>query len=412
MMRRAIWIWIGWVGLAGADVIETNRAEGMIWLPVKDAATRTMLEQARTDADAWVRALAEEALAQVAAGNTVRRWEPRWPAPPRDLGAALTNRAPVVQQLAVREIVRQQARQHVSGVVELLRSRDSVVRREAAAALGALGADVSAVLGERLTEEEDPLVRRALAEALQQLRSETGREVLVALLKDERPAWRREAVGALVSWPSESVCAAALPLLGDTEAEVRAAAASTMGRLHCEAAVAGLLALVDDPQEFVQEAAIAALGEMRAAAAAARLRQVLTEMTLHSSLARQQAIAALRRLGDREAAKRVLQIATAKVVPPPPGAQEWSYDDDQTRVEAVRYLADLRDAKLLETMVERFKELPPYSVRVAVAEALTAVTGRYHEAELTVDARRYFMESRARVGLPRFPDLPGVRSTP
>ena len=60
-------------------------------------------------------------------------------------------------------------------------------------------------------------------------------------------------------------------------------------------------------------------------------------MTMHSPNTRQRALEALRRLRDRESTKRVMEIVTDKVVPPPPGSTEWQFDMDDTRAEATVY---------------------------------------------------------------------------
>jgi HEAT repeat protein len=407
-MKHAFTLWLGLAGLALAGVIETNLETGIILLPFKDAATQAILEQARQDPDPLVRLQAERALATFAGRADPLPVEPV-PRVPADLDGALTNIHPAIQQAAVDEIARRQRTEFVPALVGLLTHSDSVLRRHAAEALGVLRQECSAALAARLAEDDDPLVRRALAESLRAIHSEAGRQALLGFLSDPRPSLRTEAIRVLISWPDETVAGAILPLLNDPDPTVVVTAAAGLGELRHQPAVAGLRKLATVFNDEISAVAVEALGKIGDLSVIPEIRKLLFDMVNHGPIVRERAIQALRRLGDRESAKRVLQIVTERVIPPPKGASEPSYDADETRAEGVRYLAHLGDPRWAEAMLSKLEELPSYSVRLVMAEMLSQVTGQPHRAELTTNTRHYFMETRDRGIYPQIPPLPGVR---
>jgi hypothetical protein len=172
--------------------------------------------------------------------------------------------------------------------------------------------------------------------------------------------------------------------------------------------VPALIPLLKASPAEIQDSAAEALGLLGDPQAIPPLRRVLVEMTTHDYVARQRAIEALRRLGDRESVKRVMQIVTEKVVPPPPGANEPSYDADDTRAEGVRYLEFIGEPKLADQMLAKLTEMPSYPLRKVMAAMLTKLKGVPHLAEFTTDARRYFLDTLDGAAYPQSPANPGI----
>jgi HEAT repeat protein len=298
-------------------------------------------------------------------------------------------------------------------------------------------------LAKQLGRDDDPLVRRAAAEALLALHTTAAREALVQSVRHPRGAVRAEAATVLGRWAEPSLAEVLHPVLADKETNVARAAAEALGRLGNPVSQQPLLdALVKAPP-LVQERIAWSLGELRAASAVAALepllqtmdedtkasvaealgkigdrqpipalRKVLVEMKAHGPVVRQRAIEALRRLADRDSTKRVMQIVTERVVPPPPMGIEWSYDAEDTRAEGVRYLQFIGEASLASQMLKKMEDLPSYPLRQVMAGMASALTGQPHMAAWTVDTRHYRMESLGGESFPRSLAPPGIVPVP
>ena len=198
------------------------------------------------------------------------------------------------------------AKKSVGVLLNALRDSNEVVRRAAAAALGAVVESpeegVDAAL-QAARSDGDPLVRLAVFTALARIKGdplpgeqraapepievegfhdtelsaadlksaakEIGADRLAIALSDGRPQTRTNAAGALATMASKaSDAATALAVsLRDSAASVRAGAAKALGAIGEDAGVDAIQALVfaaDDPDESVGEAVAAALDELGA----------------------------------------------------------------------------------------------------------------------------------------------------
>ena len=381
--------------LVGALMVATVGAEepwtGRRVHPFKDAATEQMVRDIANEKDPVVR--------QEAAQVTGR------PGPMAeqlsvtgDVTAQLRDADPAVQVAAIRA-----ARpEHAPVVVACLGSDDAGVRIAAAKALGILaGNEARGALATRLAEDGDPLVRRTAAEALAALRS---RQELVGFLKDARANRRREAARALGLLAEPALAETLLPLVNDSDAGVARAAVTALGLARNPVAVPVLL----ERLQSSDDAAATALGRIGDARALPALRHALTVMTWETAPVRAAAIEALGRLGDRQAVARVLEIVTRKVMPPPPGAGEKSFDDEAVRLAGLRYLAVAGDAAAGAKLLVNFEEAPPVTLRPALAETLTRLTGKDYGPVPDEDYRRFSVESRGSPVLEAVPAA-GVR---
>jgi len=463
-MKRTFAILLLLAGPVLGQVIETNLETGMILLPVKDAATHEMLRASLRDHDPLVRIQGLVALATIRDPAdtpaihaletdpvaTVRDQAGKLPPPATVPLAAPANPADWLgssnvlrRQIAVDAIARRHLTELGPALPALLGTPDSVLRRHVCEALGQLRAGQSAALATQLAHDDDPLVRRAAAEALLALHTDAAEGALVTLLKHDHAPVRLEAARALGNWAQPGVALSLHPLLADTEPTVARTAAEALGKLANPESQPPLLTQFPNSPVSVQERIAWALGEFKTAAAAPVLlpflksgpeqleasvaealgkigdkqaippvRKILVEMKTHGALARQRAVEALRRLGDRESTKRALQLLTDKVVPPPPGATEWSYDSDAVRAEALRYLGFAGDAQVAAEFMGKLKDLPSWQLRQVLIATLAQLTGKTYRAEFTVDARRYLIESLTGEFYPKSPAVPGVVEIP
>jgi len=463
-MKHTLAIFILLAGNALGQVIETNLETGVILLPVKDTATHEMLRASLRDHDSLVRIQGLIALnmmrdpadapairaIQTDPVAAVREQANQKPSPVVSPLAAPANPA---EWLSATNVLRRQiavdaiARQHLTALAPalpaLLDTPDSVLRRHVCEALGQLRAGQSDALASQLARDDDPLVQRAAAEALLALHTDVARTALVSLLKHNHAPVRLEAARALGNWAQPAVASNLYALLADASPDVMRMAAESLGKLANPESQQPLLDHLATSPVIVKERIAWALGELKTAAAVPALlpllhagneplgasvaealgkigdqqavpvlRKVLVDMKAHGPTTRQRAVEALRRLGDRDSTQRVLQLLTEKVVPPPPGASEPSYDADEVRAEALRYLAFIGDARLADEFIGKFKDLPSWQLRQVLVTTLAQLTGKAYRSEFTVDARHYFIESLTGRLYPKVPTVPGVTEIP
>ena len=454
-MKRILSILLLLAGSAVGQVIETNWETGVILLPVKDEATHAMLRASLRDHDPLVRIQGLVALATIrdpadqlaihalesdpnAAVREQARRQP-WPAvdpvvAPANPGDWLTEPSVLHRQVAVDAIARQKLTALAPRLPALLETPDSVLRRHVCEALGQLRAGQSTALATQLARDDDPLVRRAAAEALLLLHTDDAAAALTELLQQDRAPVRLEAARALGSWAQPGRANPLHALLADPEPSVARVAAEALGKLANPDSQSPLLHQLSKSPVLVQERMAWALGEFKTVAAVPALvpvlkagyepleassaealgkigdrqvipevQKILVEMKIHGSSVRQRAIEALRRLDDRESTKRVLQLLTERVVPPPPGVSEWSYDSDEVRAEAARYLAFIGDRKLADEFMGKLKDIPSWPLRQVLVGTLMQLTGKSYRAEFTVDTRHYLLESLSGEFYPKGP---------
>jgi HEAT repeat protein len=224
-------------------------------------------------------------------------------------------------------------------VAPLIHDPAEEVRAEAAAAIGRLGDEDAPMLLFELLGDESELIQESAMEALSRMSPERVRPLLLQALAG-----------------------------GEVQAQVRAA--QTLGLLRDGAATTALVAAARHPREAVRAAALQALGEMPgpgglAEMPAARapgeppgpnllgvLRQALAD---DSSLVRQQAVLALGRLREPEAAADLLPLLDV--------------GDPRLRFAAVRALGQVRNREAAEHLLPLLQE-SRQELRFAAVEAL------------------------------------------
>jgi hypothetical protein len=117
------------------------------------------------------------------------------------------------------------------------------------------------------------------------------------------------------------------------------------------------------------------------------------EMAAYEPVTRQSALNALSMMEHREVLDQALEIATRPVIPQPQSSEKL-YDDDAVRIAAVRCISALGDANVAAKLLAGFTQTPPVSMRPAVAEAVTRLTGRPHRPVPEESFRPWSVESR------------------
>ncbi|HEX6288034.1 MAG TPA: HEAT repeat domain-containing protein [Herpetosiphonaceae bacterium] len=191
----------------------------------------------------------------------------------------------------------------------LVDATDPQVRRQAVAALGALGAEapneVIPMLQAALTDA-DPLVRRQAIYALSELGSQVPGEVIPVLhaaLSHADPLVRRQAIYALSELgsqvPDEVIPVVLQAVLSHADRYIQTVAARTLSQLGAEApneVIPMLQAALTDTDPQVQRQAVAALGALGAEAPNEVIPMLQAALTDADPLVRRQAIYALSEL--------------------------------------------------------------------------------------------------------------------
>jgi aminopeptidase N len=229
-------------------------------------------------------------------------------------------------------------------------------------------------LAERLRDEKEFWGTRAeVAGALAKLRSQDAYAVLAPLTKNKHPKVRRAVAAALGAFRSNEALEALKPLaLGDESYMVQADAARAIGKTKQHAALDVLLDVVDR-KSWADVVSVGALDGMAAMRDDRGVPHVTARTRYgHPTRARRAAILALPKIADARRARETLEDLLDD-------------KDPYLRVDVVRALADLGDAKARPALRTKLDtDLDP-RVRRRIREALRDLGG---EGKRAVDQLR------------------------
>ena len=195
-------------------------------------------------------------------------------------------------------------------------------------------------------------VRAEAAAAIGRLGHEDSAMLLFELLADESELIQESAMRALSRMPGGRVLPLLLHALTSSDADVRIRAAETLGMLRDASTAPALIALSRDPRENVRRAAIKALGELEAPGIPNLLRAAIFD---ESSVVRQQAVISLGKLQDPEGVKDLLPLL--------------GDPDPKMRFVAVRSLGQLRNPQAVPSLIPFLNDARK-ELRYAAVEAL------------------------------------------
>lgn len=188
-----------------------------------------------------------------------------------------------------------------NGLVAELEAQNPAARRWAARDLVEAnpdaGAEVSAVLLQRLEREDNPAVREAIFTGLTRLGDAVAVAGLVSCLRSEDATLRNEAIEALKQLP-EAVAPMMHGLLQDADPDVRIFAVNVLESLRHPQVEAWLIAVIEqDPHVNVCATAVDLLGEVGSSAARSAL-EALRQRFVDEPYIRFAADLALKRINE------------------------------------------------------------------------------------------------------------------
>ena len=157
----------------------------------------------------------------------------------------------------------------------LLKSRDPILRRNAANEVGALRARTAVHPLMDLLFDGDAGVREAAAFALGQIADPLATRSLVYVLADKDAHVRASTAFALGMIEDTSVAEELSKAMDDPDVEVRASAVFALGLMHDDAAVDEIIDALNDPSFDVRYDAVWALGQIGERDAVEHLREAL-----------------------------------------------------------------------------------------------------------------------------------------
>lgn len=239
-----------------------------------------LIKAARSD-DALFRARVANALGLVGKGDRDALWA---------LAALLKDPDTMVRREAIAALVRAGDKSHVSTIRPLVNDRQGAVRADAVGAIAALDPERAAANTKELLGHDDPQVRRAALAELLRLKPDGLADLVARLVGDADPGVRGDAAAALPRLAGKTCVPKLLELLGDPSPYVRSVAVVGLKRLGAREAVPRLLELLDDKDEGVRCEAVAALGALRAGVA---IRPLVGQLTASSARVRERSAFAL-----------------------------------------------------------------------------------------------------------------------
>lgn len=286
-----------------------------------DKAIPYLLKAARND-DALFRARVANALGLVGKGERDALWA---------LAVLLKDPDTMVRREAIAALARAGDASHVKQIEPLLADREATVRADAVRAVAELEPPKAIERLKGFLQHADARVRRTALEELVRRQAPDLSALLPPLLKDADGGVRGDAVAALASVAPKDATAQLVELLGDAEPYVRSTTLAALKRLGARETVPRILGLLQDPSEDVRAEAISALGVLGGQEAVTPL---LGQLAAPSKQLRERAALSLGFLRD-------------KARPAVPGLIQLLSDGD----EGVREKADLGLRLILRTTV-------------------------------------------------------------
>ncbi|MBI3554193.1 MAG: HEAT repeat domain-containing protein [Elusimicrobia bacterium] len=159
-----------------------------------------------------------------------------------------------------------------------LKSREAMVRRQAAGQIGEMRRPEAAPALLPLLDDDNAMVRCAAEDSLGLLRAGSAvGKISQLLLKDKDASVRQTAATALAYIGDPSAADALIAAVGDSESGVRFSVVRTIGVMRLTKAAPALLAALKDPDPAMRRAAAAALGQIQSKDAVNDLRAALKD---------------------------------------------------------------------------------------------------------------------------------------
>jgi HEAT repeat protein len=222
-----------------------------------------------------------------------------------DLLMVLEDQDPNVRKAAVDALGMIGDSRALSPLLRRMEDGDARVREAAIGALACLG---PAVIDLLTFAYETALNREPLVKALGAIADPRAADVLLEALADRNPAVRREAAWALGEvGAAKAADDLYLRAVVDSERDVRRAATFALAKLGDSRAVAPLVPVIDEGSFEERIQAITTLGELGSSDATTALIYVLEDVSISNLPGREAAAAALGKIGDPRAIEALQQ---------------------------------------------------------------------------------------------------------
>lgn len=215
----------------------------------------------------------------------------------------LGDESELIQETAMDALARMAVEKVVPLLVSALASPDVAVRIRAAETLGLVREPTTAPALIALSRDPRESVRRAAIKALGELETAGVASLLQAALLDESSLVRQQAAIALGKQRDPASVTHLLPLLADPDPKLRFVVLRALGQTRSPEAVPRLIPFLSDPRKELRFAAVEALGEARAFQAVPPLIEVLQDPDRNLKRA---AAESLGQIGDPQAVPALL----------------------------------------------------------------------------------------------------------
>ena len=256
----------------------------------------------------------------------------------------------------------------VKGLIQKLRDKDWDVRKDAAKALGKIGAPAVEPLIAAL-RDKDSDVRYYAAYALGEIGDKRAVKPLIAALRDKDSDVRYYAAEALGKIGDRRAVEPLIAALRDKNSDIRYYAAYALGEIGDKRAVKPLIAALGDKDSDVRAAAAASLGEIGDKRAVKPLISALRDK--YSYVVRWRAAVALGKIGDKRAVKTLIVALRDK--------------DSWLRETAAEVLGKIGDKRAVKPLIAALGD-KDYVVRGKAAEALEKIDPNWTKTE---EAKRH-----------------------
>ena len=353
----------------------------------------------RADLLAWGAAAAEDPLLTAAVLHALADGDAM---ADQTLREALGSRFPMVQEAAVKAATRLGNEAAKRESLALLPQADSSLRKVVCRAAATLqGDDVVETLLALALQDTDHQVRTEVCDALFAIHSPAALDALDACSRQSDLRLRVTAIQRIGEWGDQEPATRLFGFLAENEPDVVEATLEALMKLR-HPGIADykdrLVELIDFENGAAAGHAIRAAGFIGNREVLPKLSEILHRITHATPWQRRQAALEVMILfGHADEVRRVIALATERVVPPPPGVPAGpTHDYPLVRVEAIRYLALFADDPTKEGLHDRFDDVPPTETRIMLLRYMKHLTGEDYELVPSHRVANYLVDSLAK----------------
>ncbi len=244
--------------------------------------------------------------------------------------------------------------------ISKLKSKDAMVRRQAAESLGALRDAKAIVPLISALKDENPFVKRAAVDSLGLLRAGGAiKNIGDILLKDKDSQTRQSAAISLGYIGNPEASQFLISALKDSDQGVKYAAAASLGQMRSPEAVKAISAALSDDDSGMKVSALTALDRMDAASEVESVRKLISD---NDPKVRSLAVKFLGKYKDSSSAQSILPLLKDS--------------DKMVVINSAYALGRLGDTSGLQPTAKILKTEKETSIKMAAIESLEAINNK------------------------------------